>query len=323
MFITKNSIASLIAAAGFAVTNINTVNAAALRHVPEDRSDSRDAGKEVSISSNNDINRSVPDESTNGTTYEGIISMIKPATLGEVFPNSFSILGCVRAKDNVELQSLIDAADTGGEVRLCPGIVEFNDVIYLTASITITCAGPKYSCIFDGKGVTWHLVSESSSAYAFSGIAFVNGLSYGSGDGYGGSVYFYGPTSTSLFDRCLFYNNGVFSSGAAAVIAPAVSSIRIAVHACFTFAVHIQLTLSLNSSCVYFFQGGGAFAAFGGTTVVNNCVFLGNTATSESDQDVAYGGLFTCLMATLVYSIVHSRKIELFRIIPVRLMIQE
>ena len=314
MFITKNSIASLIAAAGFAVTNINTVNAAALRHVPEDRSDSRDAGKEVSISSNNDINRSVPDESTNGTTYEGIISMIKPATLGEVFPNSFSILGCVRAKDNVELQSLIDAADTGGEVRLCPGIVEFNDVIYLTASITITCAGPKYSCIFDGKGVTWHLVSESSSAYAFSGIAFVNGLSYGSGDGYGGSVYFYGPTS--LFDRCLFYNNGVFSSSSFAV-----SIIRIAVHV--FFFIHIQLRLSIKSSCFYFCQAGGAIYAFGGTTVVNNCVFLGNTATSESDQDVAYGGLFTCLMATLVYSIVHSRKIELFRIIPVRLMIQE
>ena len=46
-------------------------------------------------------------------------------------------------------------------------------------------AGLKYSCIFDDKGVTWHLVSKSSSAYAFGGIAFINGFS-----GLGGSVSF-------------------------------------------------------------------------------------------------------------------------------------
>ena len=57
---------------------------------------------------------------------------------------------------------------------------------------------------------------------------------------------------------------------------------------CCTFAVYIQLTLSLKSSCFYFCQGGGAINASGGTTVVNNCVFLENTATSESGG--VYGG---------------------------------
>eukprot|EP00578_Thalassiosira_sp_NH16_P026910 CAMPEP_0181100890 /NCGR_PEP_ID=MMETSP1071-20121207/13447_1 /TAXON_ID=35127 /ORGANISM="Thalassiosira sp., Strain NH16" /LENGTH=370 /DNA_ID=CAMNT_0023183675 /DNA_START=233 /DNA_END=1345 /DNA_ORIENTATION=- len=254
MFITKNSIASLIATAGFAITNINTANAAALRQVAEDLSDSRDAGKEVSISSNNDINRSVPDESTSGTTYEGIISMIKPE--GEVFPNSVSILGCVRAKDNAELESLIVAAGEGGEVRLCPGIVEFNEEIVLTDSITIACAGPKYSCMFDGNGVTRHLVSESSSAYAFSGIAFINGFSGLSG--IGGSVQFgdIGTNApTSLFDRCLFDGNRAISSSS--------------------------------------FAGGGAILVVGGATVVNNCVFLGNAAISTAESNMssyAYGG---------------------------------
>ena len=49
MFIIKNFLASLIAAAGFAITNINKANAAALSHVPGDLSDSRDMGKVTSI----------------------------------------------------------------------------------------------------------------------------------------------------------------------------------------------------------------------------------------------------------------------------------
>ena len=142
--------------------------------------------------------------------------MIKPGALGAVFPsNSISILGlCVRAKDNAELQSLIAAAGESGEIRLCPGIVNFNEEITLTYSITIACAGPKFSCIFDGNGAKRHLssASTSSSAYAFSGIAFINGFS---DDGYGGSVNVSGVFEvgvSSLFDRCLFYNNRAFSS---------------------------------------------------------------------------------------------------------------
>jgi len=254
MFIIKKKLSSLIATAAFVVTNNNTANAAALRRVTENSAESRDVEAEVSINSKNDIDRSVPNESIE-TALDGIISMIEPDVLDEVIPNSASILGCVRANNNAELESLITAAGEGGEVRLCPGIVDFNEQIMLTDSITIACAGPKYSCIFDGKGVTRHLSNtfDSSSAYAFSGIAFINGFWDESQMGFGaaGSVNF--ARGSSLFDRCLFYNNRVvFSSGSGSSAA------------------------------------GGAIFAFGGTTVVNNCVFLGNTATSESST--AEGG---------------------------------
>ena len=57
---------------------------------------------------------------------------------------------------------------------------------------------------------------------------------------------------------------------------------------CYTFAVHIKLTLLLKSSCFYFCQTGGALFAYAGTIVVNSCVFLGNVASSESASG-AYG----------------------------------
>mmetsp|Transcript_5010 Transcript_5010/g.12565 ORF Transcript_5010/g.12565 Transcript_5010/m.12565 type:complete len:375 (+) Transcript_5010:231-1355(+) len=258
MFIIMKSLSSLIATAAFVVTNNKTANAGALPHLSEDSLDSRDAEAELSVHQKTDLNTFVPDEANNsiGTTYDSIISMIKPNILDEVLPNSASMLGCVRAKDSEELYRLIVAADPGGEVRLCPGIVEFNEEIVLTDSITIACAGPKYSCMFDGNGVTRHLVSESSSAYAFSGIAFINGFSGLSG--IGGSVQFgdIGTNApTSLFDRCLFDGNRAISSSS--------------------------------------FAGGGAILVVGGATVVNNCVFLGNAAISTAESNMssyAYGG---------------------------------
>eukprot|EP00578_Thalassiosira_sp_NH16_P024811 CAMPEP_0181099396 /NCGR_PEP_ID=MMETSP1071-20121207/12638_1 /TAXON_ID=35127 /ORGANISM="Thalassiosira sp., Strain NH16" /LENGTH=372 /DNA_ID=CAMNT_0023182057 /DNA_START=232 /DNA_END=1350 /DNA_ORIENTATION=+ len=252
MFIIMKSLSSLIATAAFVVTNNKTANAGALPHLSEDSLDSRDAEAELSVHQKTDLNTFVPDEANNsiGTTYDSIISMIKPNILDEVLPNSASMLGCVRAKDSEELYRLIVAADPGGEVRLCPGKVEFNSPIELTKSITIACAGPKFSCIFDGNGANNHLYNSISGlAYAFSGIAFINGFSGEGSCGYGGSVWF-GASVSSLFDRCLFYNNRAkFSYG----------------------------------------PRGGAISANGGTTVVNNCVFLANVATSESDQE-AYGG---------------------------------
>jgi len=235
--------------------NANPTNAGALRHLSEDSLDSRDAEAEVSLHQKTDLNTFVPDEADNsiGTTYDSIISMIKPDFHGAVTPNSVSIFGCARSDDNDELERLIDAAGPGGEVRLCPGKVEFNNEIKLTKSITIACAGPKFSCIFDGNGVTRHLYSASSSAYAFSGIAFINGFSDGvNDDGFGGSVNFDGDES-SLFDRCLFYNNRVKGS---------------------------------------FGPGGGAIYMSGKTIAVNNCVFLGNVATSTSECETNGGAIY-------------------------------
>ena len=73
--------------------------------MPENSAESRNVEAEVSISSKNDIDRSVADESI-GPTYDGIISMIQPDVLDEVLPNSVSIPGCLCAKDNEELERL-------------------------------------------------------------------------------------------------------------------------------------------------------------------------------------------------------------------------
>ena len=216
--------------------NANPTNAGALRHLSKDSSDSRGAEAEVSIQSKTDFDSFAPNEAKNsiGTTYDSIISMIKPDFVGAVTPNSVSIFGCARADDNDELESIITAAEPGGEVRLCPGKVEFNNEIELTKSITITCAGPKFSCIFDGNGLTRHFISESDSDLAFSGIAFINGQTL---SGAGGSVKLTSISiyqNTILFDCCLFFDNRAYGSASYGV-----SRIRIAaVHVLYICCAH-------------------------------------------------------------------------------------
>ena len=175
MFIMKQPLSLVVVAAGLFIMNANPTNASALRHLSKDSLDSRDAEAEVRLHSKTDLDSFAPDEAKNsiGTTYDSIISMITPDFLGAVTPNSVTIFGCARADDNDELESLLDAAEPSGEVRLCPGKVEFNNEIDLTKSINITCSGPKFSCIFDGNGLTRHFISKSESDLASSGIAFI------------------------------------------------------------------------------------------------------------------------------------------------------
>ena len=138
--------------------------------------------------------------------------------------------GCVKANNDTELFSLIsDSQGVGGDgqVRLCPGIVDFENFIPipLTKSITIICAGvgTKDMCILDGHGVTNHFYNDSGGfgglTFAFIGLIFINGsggfststaLRYG-----GGSLYLVG--STNIIQGSLFYNNRATSSSSSAV----------------------------------------------------------------------------------------------------------
>src|SRR6056300_1524470 len=80
-----------------------------------------------------------------------ILSMIDPKDKKDVAqflqqsssPNPVSMLECVKANNNTELNTLISESDDGDEIRLCPGIVDFHNEIELPGdkSITISCAG--------------------------------------------------------------------------------------------------------------------------------------------------------------------------------------
>ena len=133
-------------------------------------------------------------------------------------PTHDSIHGsCVHANDDTELGMYINSSPDG-QVRLCPGIVNFSDEIVLTTSITLSCAGPKGSCILDGKEATRHFVSVTGGVtFTFIGLVLINGLADDDSSlaPYGGSVLF--AFSTYIFNDCFFHNNRATSSSFDAV----------------------------------------------------------------------------------------------------------
>ena len=136
-------------------------------------------------------------------------------------PTHDSIHGsCVQAKDNAELSVYISNAQNigDGQVRLCPGIVDFDDEIVLTTSITLSCAGPTGTCILDGHGETRHFFSGTGGlTLTFISLVLINGLAGNDSNfgGLGGSVYSDG--STIIIEGSLFSNNRVTSSSSSAV----------------------------------------------------------------------------------------------------------
>ena len=128
-------------------------------------------------------------------------------------PTHDSIQGsCVHANDDTELGMYINSSPDG-QVRLCPGIVDFYDEIVLTTSITLSCAGPKGSCILDGNEATRHFFSNTADlTFTFIGLVLINGLAKDSSTfgPLGGSVALFG--STIIIDGSLFYNNRATSS---------------------------------------------------------------------------------------------------------------
>ena len=135
-------------------------------------------------------------------------------------PTHDSMEGCVKAKDDLELSVYISNAQNigDGQVRLCPGTIHFRNEIVLTTSITLSCAGPKGSCILDGKEATRHFFSETAGlTLSFIGLVLINGLADDSSTPgpAGGSLLLYGPTI--IIDDCFFYNNRATSSSGSAV----------------------------------------------------------------------------------------------------------
>ena len=132
-------------------------------------------------------------------------------------PTHDSMEGCVKAKDDLELSVYISNAQNigDGQVRLCPGTIHFRNEIVLTTSITLSCAGPKGSCILDGKEATRHFVSVTDGVtFTFLGLVLINGFADNGSSlaPSGGSVLF--VFSTSIFSDCFFYNNRAISSTA-------------------------------------------------------------------------------------------------------------
>ena len=185
-------LSTVLAVAGLVCMHANPTNAAALRHImiEESSTESRD--------------------DTTNDVLDNVISLMESSS-----SMTFSPKDCDHVTTSAELSALI-ISNAGGEVRLCPGKVNFSSQIELASSpggIIISCVGPDGSCILDGNGITRHFFSDSEDIYAFSGLSFVNGFANDSSTNgqNGGSIRFsQGPTST--FDRCLFYNNRANSS---------------------------------------------------------------------------------------------------------------
>ena len=199
---------TLLAVVGIVTTSLNPTYAAAFRRTLAESSESRD-----------DIAASVVDNE--------IYSLIKPdsivdfASFVESTPTHDSKHGsCVYAKDFAELSAIIGNASDGDTILLCPGKVTFNDEIVLTKSITIECAGTKGSCVFDGNEKNRHFFSDTSGVtLVFISLVFINGFADDASSeasqfsgAEGGSVFFLGAGSTSIFTDSLFYNNLATSS---------------------------------------------------------------------------------------------------------------
>ena len=124
---------------------------------------------------------------------------------------------CVKANDNTELGMYINSSPDG-QVRLCPGTVNFSDEIVLTTSITLSCAGPTGTCILDGHGETRHFFSDTADlTFTFIGLVLINGFvddSSTPGQA-GGSLRLL--LSNTIIEGSLFYNNRATSSSENAV----------------------------------------------------------------------------------------------------------
>ena len=147
-------------------------------------------------------------EREHASTKESLL----PTKLNVAIANGDSMLGCFNPRNDDDLRGYINLRQDGDEIRLCPGIVDFSSEIELTKSVTISCAGPKRSCILDGNGGTRHFVSNAGGlTLAFVDLSLINGFVL-DGDSLvaGGSVFLSG--TTSIFDGCFFYNNRVTSS---------------------------------------------------------------------------------------------------------------
>lgn len=202
------SLSTVLAAAVAFV--LNPTNAAALRHMIEESSESRDDITRLIGATYDSLYSTIDSDSDNSDVLDNFISLMESLS-----PMS-SQKGCDHVKTSSELSALI-TSNAGGEVNLCSGIVDFTTEIALPASnnIVISCAGPDGSCIFDGNGNTRHFFSSSNGVnYTFIGITFINGFADNNNNNngpFGGSVRFsQGPYS--IFTRCLFYNNHATSS---------------------------------------------------------------------------------------------------------------
>lgn len=270
----KKPLSIVLAVAGV-VLHANPTNAAALRHMIE----------ESSTESRNDSTNAVLDT---------VVSLMESSSSMSISPKD-----CDHATTSAELDALI-SSNAGGEVRLCPGKVDFSSEIELacgSGGIIISCAGPDGSCILDGSGITRHFFSDSSAvSYVFSGLSFVNGFANDSSTNgqNGGSIRFSaGPTST--FDRCLFYNNRANSSSDLVVSIIRMLPIYCSYPVCFILTSFIILLSH---------QAGGAISVSNGKTVLNKCIVLDNVAetTATGSTAASLGGAVRVFKGDLTVS---------------------
>jgi len=187
----KKPLSTVLAVAGLVCMHANPTNAAALRHMIEESSTGDDTTNDV---------------------LDNVISLMESSS-----SMSFSPKDCDHVTTSDELRTLI-SSNAGGEVRLCPGKVDFSSEIMLSCcplNRIISCAGPDGSCILDGNGITRHFFSNNGpgASYTFSGLSFVNGFANDiSPNGQNGGSIRFSQGPTSIFNRCLFYNNRANSS---------------------------------------------------------------------------------------------------------------
>ena len=231
MFIKK----TILTVVAFVITNANPNAAAAARGIRAESSDSRDDSSASIINSNGNE----------------IYSMVEHDFMADVVqftlspsPTHDSMMhgSCVYAKDESDLMYFINSSKDG-QVLLCPGKVTFRNEIVLTKSITIECAGPKASCIFDGKENNRHIFSETDRlTFVLVGLSFLNGFADDASmsgpqinranGAAGGSLNLAGERSTVIIDSCLFYNNLVRSSNFFAVSIIMNSHVKLCLCAC-------------------------------------------------------------------------------------------
>ena len=232
MLIIKKALSlSTVLAATVVFMNLNPTNAWGWGNILNKHADSSESKDEASTTTTSligamydKIDEFVPDEAKSliGETYDSLYSMIDDDVLDDVVlftqsssPTHDSMHGsCVKANNNVDLGIYINSSPDG-QVRLCPGTIDFhNEIVLPDKSITLSCTGPRGSCILDGHEETRHFFSDDEGlTFAFIGLALINGFVDDSSNdpARGGSVRL-NNGSTGIFDGILFYNNRAISS---------------------------------------------------------------------------------------------------------------
>jgi len=180
------------------------------------------------------------------------------------------------------LQAAIDAATSGEEIRVCPGVYSLGATVTVDKSLTITGESPHES-VLDGRGTVRVVdITTGGVTVTLSKLGVRNGMVSGNSDP-GAGVLVHEDATLNVSDSVFTNNRTAHHGGAISLIGSGSSS----------GSIHVSRSTFFNNHAL----DGGGIAVVGSTTntsTVNNSTFVGNAAGRDGG---ALNGSFAALSA--------------------------